>query len=327
MHFRKSKNLNNSLNNIFILMDIISQDEIIYIKNSNKVVPMINKKISFLFRLIGNISIIFFLLIILIKIRILQELLDEIKKEKNFEDINNISEKKNHKQVKTKFGHKLKNISKSEINFYHQLLLFESNISYLNEINKKRIFEKRYPLPKEINCYEHMREFSLMDLIAFTSFLTKDTIFFEFGSGCTSVMAKYFTNKSFAVEGNKIWYEIGLKNNLKDNILFKDIKPINKDGLWSTPGKESNLEDWKNYFMAYKAEYNANVIFIDGRFRVACAFDIFNKIKNDTIILIHEYYRPQYLIIEKYYDYIYHWGTLYLFKKKANINLFLLILK
>lgn len=149
-----------------------------------------------------------------------------------------------------------------------------------------------------------------MDLIAFTSFLTKDTIFFEFGSGCTSVMAKYYTKKSYAVEGNREQYEIGLKNNLKDNIIFKDIKPIKNGNLWSTPGKESSLQDWKNYFQAYKPEYNADVIFIDGRFRVACAFDIFNKIRNDTIILVHEFHRDPYLIIGKYYDYIYHWGTL-----------------
>ena len=227
-----------------------------------------------------------------------------------------------HTQInyKTKLGNRLKIVSESENNLYQKLLQFESKIYHLQEINKKRTFEKRYPLPKEINCYEHMRELSLMDLIAFTSFLTKDIIFFEFGSGCSSVIAKYYTKKSYAVEGNKEWYEIGLKNNLKDNIIFKDIKPIKNGRLWSTPGKESNLEDWKNYFQAYKSEYNADVIFIDGRFRVACAFDIFNKIKDDTIILIHEYFRPEYLIIEKYYDYIYHWGSLYMFKKKPNIK-------
>ena len=73
-------------------------------------------------------------------------------------------------------------------------------------------------------------------------------------------------------------------------------------------------------FSIFNKEYNADVILIDGRFRVACALDIFNKIKEDTIILIHEFFRPQYLIIEKYYDYIYHWDTLYMFKKKLNIN-------
>ncbi len=63
-----------------------------------------------------------------------------------------------------------------------------------------------------------MRTISLMELKAFTSFLTKDTTFFEFGSGCSSVMAKYYAKKSYAVEGDRKWYEIGLKNNLKEKI-------------------------------------------------------------------------------------------------------------
>ena len=60
---------------------------------------------------------------------------------------------------------------------------------------------------------------------------------------------------------------------------------------------------------------------IDGRFKVATALDIFNKIKDDTIVFIHEYqHRPIYFIIEQYYDYVYHWDTLTAFIKKKNIK-------
>ena len=221
---------------------------------------------------------------------------------------------------KINLGKKLSNYSKNEIIYYYSLLKSESKLKFLYEINKRRNFNKRYPLPEEINCFEHIREGGLRDMLAFLSFLTKDTIFFEFGSGCTSVIAKYYAKKSYAVEGNKNWYEEGIKNGLKDNIIFKDIKAISRGKLWSEPGKDSNIEDWKNYFQAYKKEYNADVIFIDGRFRTACAFDIFNKIRNDTLILIHEYFRKSYLAIAEYYDYIYHWDTMFLFKKKNNIN-------
>ena len=223
-------------------------------------------------------------------------------------------------RTNSQFNQKLNILSQSEINYNQMLLNFESKLLNLVEINKRRIFDKRYPLPKEIKCYEHIREGGLKDLMAFTSFLTENTTFFEFGSGCTTIIAKYYAKKTYAVEGNKKWYEKGIKNGLKDIIIFKDIKPDGSGPLWSSPGKNSSLDDWKNYFQSYKKEYNADVILIDGRFRVACALDIFSKIKEDTIILIHEYFRPQYLIIEKYYDYIYHWDTLYLFRKKSNIN-------
>ena len=154
-------------------------------------------------------------------------------------------------------------------------------------------------------------------LIAFLSFLTKDTIFFETGSGCSSVMAKLYAKKSYAIEGCKEFYEKHIKYGLKDNLIFKDLKPDKP--TWSYPGVNSNLKDWKNYFQSYRKEYNADVIFIDGRFKIATAMDIFNKIRDDTIVLIHEYkYRPSYFILEEYYNYVYHWNTLYAFIKKTN---------
>lgn len=197
-----------------------------------------------------------------------------------------------------------------------EILIKEKLRPSLEEINKKRTFENRFPLPKEINCKPHLSD---IELVAFLSFLRNNTIFFETGSGCSSLIAKYFTKKSYSVEGCKLWYERGIKNGLKDNLIFKDLKPDNP--TWSYPGKNSNINDWKNYFQSYNSNYNADVIFIDGRFKVATAMDIFDKINNDTIVLIHEYtYRKLYFVLENYYQYIYHWGTLVAFIKKKNIE-------
>ena len=187
---------------------------------------------------------------------------------------------------------------------------------HLNEIMKKRTFVERLPLPKEIKCEPHLIN---EELTAFLSLLTNDTIFFETGSGCSSIIAKYYAKKTYAVEGCKKYYEIGVQNGLKDILIFKDLKPDNP--TWSYPGNNSNLNDWKNYFQSYKREYNADVILIDGRFKLATALDIFDKIRDDTIILLHEYYnRPFYFILEEYYNYVYHWGSLYSFVKKKNIK-------
>ena len=192
----------------------------------------------------------------------------------------------------------------------------EAEMPHLKEVNKKRIFEKRIPLPKEIKCKPHFKN---EELTAFLSFLTKDTIYFETGSGCSSIIAKYYAKKTYAVEGCIKYYKIDIKNGLKDVIIFKDLKP--DDYTWSYPGKKSKLDDWKNYFQSYKREYNADVILIDGRFKIATAMDIFDKIRDDTVILLHEYFeRPSYFILEEYYDYVYHWGRLHCFVKKKNIK-------
>lgn len=111
-------------------------------------------------------------------------------------------------------------------------------------------------------------------------------------------MAKYYAKKSYSIEGCKKYYKRGIKNGLKDNIIFNDLKPDNPS--WSYPGKKSNISDWKRYFQSYKKEYNADIILIDGRFKIATAMDIFSKIRNDTIVLLHEYYyRRPYFILEK----------------------------
>ena len=195
-------------------------------------------------------------------------------------------------------------------------LKFKFLIPRLDILNKKRTLIKRLPLPKSIKCISHFRK---KELIGFLSLLTNNTIFFETGSGCSSIMAKYYAKKTYAIEGCKKYYDIGIKNGLKDVLIFKDLKPDKT--TWSYPGKKSNINDWKNYFQSYKKEYNADVILIDGRFKVATAMDIFNKIRNDTIILIHEYkYRPLYFVIEDYYNYIYNWDSLYAFVKKTEIK-------
>lgn len=269
-----------------------------YFKN-NKKKKLLDLFIFFLIFLIFE----FILYIILIKTR-----LQRIKKENNL--------KKNDMKMEIDKINLIITKNKGIFGNLQNKLEYEADMPHLNKILKKRTFEKRIPLAKEIKCRPHLVN---EELTAFLSFLTKDTIYFETGSGCSSVIAKYYAKKTYAVEGSIKYYKIGIKNGLKDIIMFKNLKPDNLD--WSFPGNKSNLNIWKNYFQSYKKEYNADVILIDGRFKVATAMDIFDKIRDDTIVLLHEYYeRPSYFILEKYYNYVYHWGRLYCFVKKKNIK-------
>ena len=90
--------------------------------------------------------------------------------------------------------------------------------------------------------------------------------------------------------------------------------------MLSWPGKKSTIDDWKKFIQAYKKEYDADVILVDGRFRAACILDIFGKIKEDTIVLLHECQRKQYSIIYEFYNKIYTWKSLCLLQKKKNIK-------
>ena len=314
------------------------QEETINIKTSTQ--KIVKRNCTLLQKIIISI-VLFILLILILNISIFNEF-KFVKKYNNYKTTNNnnqIEDKKenipkqkdmHHKKKKLEsnynshiFKNKKSNdiISEDKINHYQSLLENQLKDKNFIAVNKKRTFEKRFPLPKEIKCNEHLKEGGgLLDSMVFLSFLTKNTTFFEFASGCSTFIAKYYAKKSYAVEGNLKWYNIGIKNGLKDNLLFKDLKCDGTGKLLSSPGKKSKLKDWKKFFQAYKKKYDADVIFIDGRFRVSCAFDVFNKIKNDTVVLLHECQRKEYSVIKNYYNLLYSGGSLCVYIKKENIS-------
>ena len=287
------------------------------IKLNEKYINNENNKNSFDFRKIIMVVVIFVNSIFIGSCFIKQMK----KKNKIFQNFGNAS--KYITKIKT-IGNLSKNVKKenydyksSNNNFEEIFLTYEMYMPHLKELNKKRTFDNKLPLPNIINCEPHF--FSLEELIAFMSFLTKDTIFFETGSGCSSIIANYYAKKVITIEGSKIWYEKGIKNGLNNSLIFKDLKSDFNN--WSVPGAVSSIEDWKKYFQSYQKDYNADVILIDGRFKVATAMDIFNKIRDDTVVLIHEYKsRPSYFILEEYYNYVYHWNSLYALTKKKEVK-------
>ena len=175
--------------------------------------------------------------------------------------------------------------------------------SFINKYKRSSII---WPLPKEIKFRPMM---SKNELIALSYFMKPGNIYFEFGSGGSTNLASYYKVKVYSVESDVKWHENLKRNGILVNYITIDLK-VKSSGY---PGKETNIDDWKKYIQAYKKEYNANIILIDGRFRVACALDIFSKIKNDTLILIHDYGRKEYHILEKFYIKIKIWDSLVLF--------------
>lgn len=180
-------------------------------------------------------------------------------------------------------------------------------------INKYRRASIVWPLPKEIKFYPNM---SSIEIIEFSFFMKKENIYFEFGSGGSTNIASYYKLKVYSVESDAKWH-----NKLKTNGIIANYITIDlKSNYFGFPGNDTSLKDWKVYIQAYKKEYNADIILIDGRFRVACALDIFSKIRNDTLVIFHDYnIRKEYHIIEDYYLKIKEWLNLAVFIKRKNI--------
>ena len=172
-----------------------------------------------------------------------------------------------------------------------------------------------YPLPNEIIFKPIM---SKIEIIIFSYFMKKENIYFEFGSGGSTNIASYYKLKTYSVERDFNWHEKLKKSGVIANYITINLNA--KNNTFGYPGNDTNKEDWKKYIQAYKKEYNADIIFIDGRFRVACALDIFPKIRNDTLVFIHDYKpRIEYHILEDYYIKIKTWDSLALFLKRPDV--------
>ena len=190
---------------------------------------------------------------------------------------------------------------------------FEKDL-YIKILKNRKRNSIKWPIPKEIIFKPLMTS---KELKAFCFFMKPENIYFEFGSGGSTNIASYYKVKTYSVESDINWHNYLKKNNIKANYISVDLKAK----YYGYPGKQTNINDWKRYIQAYKSEYMANIILIDGRFRVACALDIFSKIKKDTIVLIHDYsIRKYYHIIENYYTKIEEWDSLAAFIKKPNIS-------
>ena len=111
----------------------------------------------------------FFIIILnLINLALISSLMTKKTNLKKILKENNLKTKKNMKVELDKTKMLIAKNQKTFNNNRKDLLLYEKNMPHLNEIIKKRTFEKRLPLPKEIKCTPHFRK---EELIAFLSLL------------------------------------------------------------------------------------------------------------------------------------------------------------
>lgn len=166
----------------------------------------------------------------------------------------------------------------------------------------------------------------------FKKYLNFSNKFLEYGSGGSTIYAINNKIKNIvSIETDKKWYD--KINNHPDIINKNNIKIINIDlGIdewWKYVSWCGNKLDIKEVFndnmikyqnIYNEIEFNPDLILIDGRFRVICTLNLYNMIDENTFIMIHDYHRTQYHVIEQFYQKIEQTNTLCILKKKDNIN-------
>ena len=137
--------------------------------------------------------------------------------------------------------------------------------------------------------------------------LKKSKGYLEFGCGGSTIEANKYCDKIISIDNCLEWI-----NKVKDNAI--DVKRIEFNYInmpiqhnnWGHPTLDCPDEDKRKYSQIIddKDLSMIDLVLIDGRFRVACALHIFNKINDNAIILFDDYIPRKYMygIIENYYD-------------------------
>jgi hypothetical protein len=164
----------------------------------------------------------------------------------------------------------------------------------------------------------------------FYKYLDNATVYFEYGSGGSTYQASIRNNilKIYSVESDKEWYNKLKKviNIAKVNYIYNEMDT--KPNTWGNPGPKSTHTqriNYSNYMrLLNEAEKNQiDLVFIDGRFRVACCLKAFADINNNTLIAFDDFLnRPYYHIVLNFYDIVDKTNDkrMVILKKKTHIN-------
>lgn len=158
----------------------------------------------------------------------------------------------------------------------------------------------------------------------FLKHLKPDMNVLEYGSGLSTLAIGALVNKLVSVENNEEWFN-KVHPTVKHNttLLFA---PANREP--SPAYDDGTYEDFKSYVEAPllyldKVPKPFDVIFIDGRARVACASVCAQLGHKDTLVFIHDFNhpeekwrRPEYFEAEKYLERIEGVFTMWKFKIK-----------
>ena len=165
----------------------------------------------------------------------------------------------------------------------------------------------------------------------FYNYLDNINVYFEYGSGGSTYQASIRKNIKtiYSVESDITWH-----NKLKETITNPNINYIytemdTKPNNWGDPGKNATNTQKINYSdqiikLSKEQQDSIDLVFIDGRFRVACCLKCYDVIKDDCLVAFDDFLdRPTYHIVLDYFDIIEKTkdNSMAILKKKKNVTI------
>ena len=152
----------------------------------------------------------------------------------------------------------------------------------------------------------------------FEKIVLNSSNYFEFGCGGSTYFVSHCDNikKIISVDSSLEWI-----NNVKEKINSDKLKIIHINfeyGDWGVPTNHNQKNIWETYSSCINSfDKEFDLIFVDGRFRVACALKAYDHLTENGLLLVHDYARrPHYHILEQIYDKVQEVDRLIVFCKK-----------
>jgi hypothetical protein len=154
----------------------------------------------------------------------------------------------------------------------------------------------------------------------------------EYGSGGSTICLLAKKKLVYSVDSNDQFYNFMHSIKLVRKYLGKNLTylliDIGSTDMWGHPVTRDKYFNWANYYESIwqSIEKDGSVIdtiFIDGRFRVACALYSIEKVLShgwNPVFLIHDFNRDEYKPVLRFLDVIIYSETLYVFRMKENID-------
>jgi len=167
------------------------------------------------------------------------------------------------------------------------------------------------------------------DMNMFYKYLNTARVYFEYGSGGSTYQVSLLDNiqKIYTVESDKEWQDKLLSSISNDKIVFIYNEMDTSPNTWGNPGKNATDHQKINYSnhilnLDIEEQQGIDLVFIDGRFRVACCLKCFDVIKDSCLIMFDDFLnRKQYHIVLNYFEIIDKTADnrMVILKKKRNV--------
>jgi hypothetical protein len=164
----------------------------------------------------------------------------------------------------------------------------------------------------------------------FLTLVEASTSYLEFGAGSSTLQACRREVRFTTVESDSAFLAAVERkcDSVRGKFLYADIGPT---GPWGVPRERKptleRSQRWQRYplapWRALGSDFLADVILVDGRFRVACVLAVvLNQSEADWTVLFDDYGdRPEYSEVEEFATLVARHGRMAEFIRRSNVDL------